>query len=169
MAAHALKKTAGQPEAAAETAPEPPLIKVAGVKVDHDGQVTRSMVVRAPEGAVPDDLRSPAIWKSVQASPHVSLRKLDRLLIIGHDESWGVEAIVKKATVREAELTLLKVFSLAAVGGALFNDDLYEVYWGGSGYGVRRKADKVDIIGHGFDTEGQAIAALQAQYPRKAG
>ena len=86
MAAAALKKAPEKPEANADAAQEPPLIKIAGVKIDHDGQVTRSLVVRASDGMVPDDLRDPRIWKIVQASPHHSLRKLDRLLIVAHDE-----------------------------------------------------------------------------------
>jgi hypothetical protein len=102
----------------------------------------------------------------VQATPVVALIKGDRLLVYGFDESWGAEAIVKKASHVEAHLTITKVFGFAEVGGGLYSDGNLEVFWDGSSYGVRRLSDKVPV-GRGFATEGMAIDALRRYYPTR--
>jgi hypothetical protein len=116
---------------------------------------------------VPDDLRTPQVWRLVQHS-NAALIKMDRLLIIAFDESWIVEAIVKYASNTEARLLILKVSSFAAVGEGLFSDGTLEVYWTGADYGFRRMTDKVPL-GRGFPSEGAAIDALRRWYPRKVG
>ena len=167
--AAAMKKVAEQPDGTPEDAPERPLLKTTGVTINDAGMLYRNLVVRMPEGAVPDDIRDPQIWRAVQGAPHVSLVKLDHLLILGFDESWGCEAIVKKATQTEAHLTILKVFNLGGVAEGLFSDHMHEIFWNGAAYSVRRKSDKVEVVAHGFATEAQAARALHDLYPRTTG
>ena len=149
--------------------PKTPEIKPASVQVDVAGHVSRSVIVRAPEGMVADDLRDPKVWRLVQGSQAASLLKMDRLLIIAFDESWIVEALVKFVSNSEARLLILKVASFAQVGvDGLFSDGTLEVFWDGGSYGFRRMTDKVPL-GRGFSSEGLAIDGLRRHYPRRVG
>ena len=137
------------------------------VTINDSGQLWRSILVRMPEGSVSDDLRNPKIWKRVQGARGGALIKLDRLFIMAHDESWGAEAIVNRATSTEASLAILKVFSFREADETLFNDGTLEVFWDGTSYGVRRMADQVRVVREGFTTEAIAINALHKTYPTK--
>jgi hypothetical protein len=150
------------------TEPETPAIDPKQVRVNECGQMWRSLLVRAPEGMIADDLRDSKIWRRVQVIPQAALVKLDRLLILAFDESWACEAIVKHADAKSASLVIQKVFSFAGVGEGLFSDGTLEVYWDGASYSVRRVNDKVPMA-IGFSSEGLAIDALRKQYPRKVG
>jgi hypothetical protein len=170
--AHALKANDDTPagaEKAAADAREAPVVKPANVQINDAGHVWRSVLVRLPEGSVADDLRDPRIWKSVQSTPVAALLKLDQLLLLGFDESWGAEAIVTHASHNEAKLLVKKVFGFGGgIGEGLFSDGTLEVAWDGSSYLYRRVTDKVPLA-RGFATEGAAIDALRASYPRKVG
>jgi hypothetical protein len=154
----------------AADAHEAPLVKTANVRVNECGQMWRSVLVRMPEGAVADDLRDPKIWRAVQgAGQAVALIKLDQLLILGYDESWGAEAMVVHATHAEARLLIKKVFGFGGgVGEGLYTDGNLQVAWDGASYCVRRVADQV-IVDRGFSSEGQAIDALRRHYPKRVG
>jgi hypothetical protein len=159
-------KTTEKPAPAAPAAEAPaPVIKPANVQVNSAGQVWREVLVRASEGMVADDLHDPRIWRTVQAVPVSALMKMDRLLILGFDEAWGAEALVKFANNSEARLLIMKVFGFAEVGDRLFSDGTLEVFWDGASYGVRRLKDKIPVA-KGFQTEGLAIDALRAYYPK---
>jgi hypothetical protein len=165
-AAKVEKAAAPASEAVAPKAPE---IKPANVQVNDAGQVWRSVLVRMSEGAVDDDLRDPKIWRLVQGSPFHALLKMDQLLILGFDESWGAEAIVKHASPTEARLMIKKVFGFSEIGvDGLFTDGTLEVFWDGASFGFRRVTDKVPVA-RGFSSEGQAIDALRRHYPKKVG
>ena len=154
---------------ASPDAHEAPVVKPINVMVNDCGQMWRNILVRMPEGAVADDLRDSKIWRLVQAAPVAALVKMDQLLILGFDESWGAEAIVKHATNTEARLLIKKVFGFAEVGvDGLFSDGTYEVFWDGGTYGVRRVNDQMPVS-RGFGSEGLAIDALRREYPRKVG
>ena len=161
------EKTDGT-DAASPDARELPLVKPANVQVNDAGQVWRTVLVRMPEGAVADDLRDPKLWRVVQGVPAAALIKMDQLLILGFDESWGAEAIVAHASHSEARLLIKKVFGFGGVGEGLFGDGTLEVFWDGGSYGYRRVTDRI-VIARGFATEGLAIDALRASYPRQVG
>jgi hypothetical protein len=164
----ALKTAETDKQTASADAREAPAVKPEMVKLNEAGQVWRSVLVRMPEDAVADDLRSPAIWRRVQSSPYSALLKMDQLLILGFDESWGAECIVTHASHTEAKLMIKKIFGFAGgIGEGLFSDGTLEVFWDGGSYGYRRVTDKIPLA-RGFSTEGAAIDALRRSYPRKA-
>jgi hypothetical protein len=156
-------------EKAAEKARAAPLVKPASVTVNDAGHAWRNILVRMPEGAVADDLRDPKLWAAVQSTPVAALLKLDQLLILGFDESWGAEAIVTHASHNSAKLLVKKVFGFGGgIGEGLYSDGTLEIFWDGGSYGYRRVIDKIPLA-RGFATEGAAIDALRASYPRKVG
>jgi hypothetical protein len=161
-----------QPEAAAPAVnaidPGVPEVKPAQVRVNSADQLWRSLLVRMPKDSVADDLRTPAIWRLVQASPFSALRALDRLFVLAHDESWAAEAICKTADNKSASLAITKVFAFAGVGEGLFSDGTYKVGWSGHAFDVIRISDDVPVS-TGFGSEGTAIDALRKLHPRKVG
>lgn len=144
-------------------------VEPSGVQFSHEGFAWRDVLVRLPKGMLADHLRSPAIWRKVQGSRQTALIKLDHLFVLGFDESWAVRAIVTHASSTEAHLAIEKVFTFRAQGSSFYTDGTLEVFWDGGAYGVRRVSDQVRTINEGFTTEGQAIEALRASYPKKVG
>jgi hypothetical protein len=160
-------KTRPQPAPAASASP-PPEIPPANVLLNEAGQQWRTILVRAPQGLVPDDLKDGRIWRRVQCVPQRALVKLDRLFVLAADESWGADAIVTHASNTEARLVVLKVFSLAVAGQGLYTDSEHEVHFDGGNFVVRRVADKIIAVPGSFTTEQMAIDGLHTAYPRKA-
>ena len=145
-----------------------PEIEPRHVTVSDAGQAFREVLVRLPKDAVADDVRTPSIWKRVQAVKSAALVKFDHLLILTFDESQYIRAIVTHATSTEAHLAIERVATFREQGQSLFSDGTLEVFWDGGAYSVRRVSDKVSIVNQGFTTEGQAIAALRESYPKVA-
>jgi hypothetical protein len=164
VTAAAAKKSAA-PETAAPIEAKAPEIKPEHVRAEA-GQHNRRVIVHMPEGSVSDDLRNPKIWRKAQCVRSSALLKYDELLIFGHDETWGAQAIVKMVTNTEAHLVILKVFGFAAAGEGLFSDGTYQVVFDGGSYGVHRVSDGVPMV-RGFSSEGLAIDALRKLYPQK--
>jgi hypothetical protein len=144
-----------------------PEVKPGHCEVDSEGFATRSILVRLPPGMIADDLRYPGIWRRVQADRLRSLRKMDRLLILSHDESWYAEAFVVNATATECKLMLMKKGSFREADQALYSDGTLEIYWSGKGYGVRRVEDQVPVLHQVYQTEKQAQSALMGWYTKE--
>src|SRR5262245_11930019 len=81
------------------------------IKINSAGFAWRDILVRLPEGAIQDDLRTPSIWKKAQGDAQTALVKLDHLFILAFDESWFARAVVTHATSTEAHLSIEKVGS----------------------------------------------------------
>jgi hypothetical protein len=168
MATTAAKKTAANPEAnAAPIESPPPVVDPGCVKIDA-GHFNRRVMVHLPEGAVPDDVRDPRIWRKVQVNKITSLLKYDELTIYTHDEGSCIRAIVAHATGNEACISVEKIFTFRQIKTGLFNDGVHKVDWIGHAYVVKRVADGVLVDPSGYGTEGAAIAALHRLYPTKA-
>lgn len=166
MAVAAKMREAEAAPAASLAEPQAPELESRHVQIDSAGQVWRNVLVRAPKGLIAEDVRNPKAWRRVQAVRQSALVKLDRLLILAFDESWGIDAIVKHATNAEVSLAILKVFSFRDADETLYTDGTLEVFWEGGGYNVRRCADKIPIFTYGFSSEGLAIDALKKSYTR---
>jgi hypothetical protein len=155
----------------AEAVEPPRSIEVSpvAVKVNSEGFCWREILVRAPADAIQDDFRNPAIWKLVQQNRTSTLRKMDRLTILAHNEEWIIEAIVAAATGTSATLRIQKSGSFREPGEVLFSDDTYQIWWEGSGYAVQRKSDGVAMGSKSFPTEALATAHLRSLYPVAVG
>lgn len=147
-----------------------PEVDPVNVKLSSEGFCWREILARLPAGMTQDDLRSPKIWRRVQGNRQHALVRLDHLLILAHDESWMARAIVTHATDSEAHLMIEKVGTFKEIGaGSLFSDGVYRVAWDGTAYRVERVSDGIRVDNVGYTTEGQAIAAIRNQYPKKVG
>ena len=127
----------------------------------------RDVLVRAPEGAVSGDVNS-LDFTAVQANATKALRKLDRVMILAHDESWLAECIVSAATASQVVFARPRITSLEVDRfDNLYNDGTYKVEWVGTGFAVFRIADKQQMGGV-FANETAAKDFLQRLYPRAA-
>ena len=146
------------------------LIRPSNCQVNSAGQHWKEMFIRASEGMTADDLRNGKIWRAVQGVPQAALTKCDRLFVVGWDESWYADCLVKQATSTSATLLILRVGSFAAIDERLYRDSdgTLEVFWSGSSYSVRRIQDQVPVS-TGHATEGAAIEALRNFHPRSVG
>lgn len=162
MAQAAAKMEKPEPQVAAE--PKPVEVEPNKVMVDIAGHARRWVSVRCPEGMVQDDLRSPKIWRRVQADRGRALLKHDDLYILGFDESWFAEAIVCHATNAEASLVIKKVGSFREQSQTFYSDGTYQVFWDGAGFGVRRIEGGVRMGGQSFHTEGLAQDYMRSLY-----
>ena len=166
MTAEAVKERAtGAPDA---TDDDLPAIPIGNVVINWAGQKSKGVIIHAPEGMVPDDLRTPAIFKKIQAHQHVSLARYDRLEIFGHQDAWFVEAIVIKGSPDGAELKILRSTDFAEPDQQYFQDDTYRVIYLSGAFWVERKKDG-KIMGNGRASEQLAVRALNALYPQKVG
>jgi hypothetical protein len=119
---------------------KPVEIKSENVQKNSDGFCWREWQVRLPADAVADDLKNPAIWRSVQRG-RFPFRRHDRVYAIAFDESWVAECIVADADQNQVVLAKPRLTLFPARFDKLFQDDLYRVVWCGSGYQVERKSD----------------------------
>ena len=161
--AAATTATAPEPEA-----PRPPLvISPKSVIIDTEGQVLRQVVVRLPADFVASDLAEPSIWSRVQGDRGTALRKLDRLVLIAHDEGMVWTCFVSQAGPTFAVLARPERYELQARRTEYYSDDLYAVRWNGHTFSVVRKADN-HTMASGLANEGLAVLELQRLYPRPA-
>lgn len=150
-----------------EGAPVEPEIVVdpKNVAIDIEGQKTRSLFVRLPEGMTAADLGDPRVWHRVQKTRPVSLLKFDRLTMVAFDESWLAEALVADASPERAVLARPSITKLEhSRFDKLFSDPNYRIAWNGAAFAVIRKKDGFAISS--WATEQLAIAAIGRLYPK---
>lgn len=152
-------------EAPIEPPRKAPLIDPRHVAINHDGFVLREIVVRLPADFVASDLAEPGIWRKVQLSQGTTLRKLDRLVLIAHDEGYVWTTFVAQVGPDFAVLSRPDRYELQARRSEYFSDDLYKVVWGGAYFNVVRKKDH-HVMSSGHTSEPSAIRALQNLYPK---
>jgi hypothetical protein len=146
---------------------KPILIDPKQVFIDAEFQKTRKLIVHAPAGAVPDDMRSPGIWKTVQGNRFAGLRADDVLSIRAHDGSWRVDAEVISVRNDSAALDILKVRSRPVIHSS-YSDDRHRVdYEAGAWWAVNIETGA--RVGHGFATESMAIGYARSLTPQKVG
>jgi hypothetical protein len=167
MATAAAKKSAAPETGAAPIEAPIPEVRPEDVRIEA-GQHTRRILVHLPAGAVGDDVRNPKLWRKVQATRTNALIKYDELLILTHDESQYLRAIVTDARHSEAFLCIEKTGTFRTVSSQLYCDGRFRVHFTGGAYVVQRISDGVIVDGTGYSTEQQAIRAIERQYPTRA-
>lgn len=120
---------------------------------------------RAPFGLVLDDLKEPSIWRRAQGVNGLSLKKLDRVTIVSHDETWIADAIVVAASADDATISKPSVVHLPTRSEFLMEDEKYRIVWVGNGYRVQRKKDG-QFITSAVQSKSQAERDLSNQYSR---
>lgn len=155
------KSTAGAP--AARTVPE---IDPQLAQWNSGGFVIREMVARLPVDATAEHLKEPGLWRRVQMDRNRALRKLDRVIIVAHDESFLWDAYVAEAGPDFVTLSTPKRHELKPRHGSYYADDLYRVQWAGAGFVVVRKRDGHVMTPTMYFTEQEAIRELHALYPK---
>ena len=119
---------------------DPPTIDPANVTLNAEGFAFRSIFVRLPQGLAADDLKQPAIWRLVQASP-ARLRELDQLSLLAYDRAWLAEVVVAAADTTTAVLAKPRLTHFPPRYDRLLEDERYRIVWSGTGYVVQRKHD----------------------------
>ena len=153
-----------------DTAPAPeaprqaPIISPRSVVIDSEGHCLRTLVVRLPECFEATDLANPDIWSRVQSDRAAALRKLDRLVLIAHDEGMVWTCFVAQAGPTFAVLARPSRFELQARRNEYFSDDNFKVVWNGSSFGVVRKSDN-HLMAAGLANEALATIELRRCYP----
>ena len=142
-----------------------PVIPAANMKMDLQGHMLRSFLIRLPEGFVRADLmETEHPWRKIQAGGW-ALRKHDRIYAIAYDESWIAEAIVSDASQVAVTLAKPAFTELTSRIKPLFSDDTYRVQWAGNGYVVIRIADH-HAMTQPVASEALATRELSNLYPR---
>jgi len=145
-----------------------PKINPADCKVNYDGNVFKELFCRLPATFVADDIKEGSIWQNVQSAPGKSLRKLDRVVLVNHDESAMWTAYVAEANGVMATLSTPAKHDLKARMTQMFEDDIYRVIWTGAQYQVQRKSDQFVFQDSGHATWQGAQAYLFKLYPKVA-
>lgn len=138
------------------------------VAVNGEGFAWRDFMVRLPEDAIADDLKEPSLWRRVQNTPQVALRKHDHLYIVAFDESWAAETVVTHASNTEAVISKPRLISFDPRTKPFYHTDEYTVAWYGNGYAVKRIKD-LQRVSQVVTSEAVAERDLQAMYDRKPG
>lgn len=151
-------------KAAPEVPREAPAISPKAVTIDSEGYRLRQLLVRLPEDFQASDLGEPSVWRKVQADREVALRKLDKLVLVSHDEGYLWTTYVAQSGPDFAVLARPERFELQARRTQYYSDDLYVVKWAGQHFSVVRRADH-HVMSSGHATETAAVRALSALYP----
>jgi len=149
-----------------------PKIKPQNVEINAEHFCWREFLIRLPQDVSWVSIHEQAdeVWRLVQSNPHTSLRVLDRLWLMSHDESELASATVCVATGTKVVLANFKKFSY---GGrdqtAQWADDVYKIAWDGSGYAIWRKTDGVRVKPGSFSSIELAKAEVRRLYPVQLG
>jgi len=110
------------------------------------------------------------VWRLIQQNPNTSLRALDRVWLMTHDEAELASATVSVATGTKVVLAGFRKFSY---GGrdttAEWADEVYSVKWDGVGFAIHRRKDNVRMARSSFSTLDLAKAEVRKLYPVKQG
>lgn len=142
-----------------------PVINPDTACVNYAGQVVKELFVRLPVDMIADDLKERSIWKRIQANPGLALRKMDRVIMVAHDESILWTAYCTESGPLWANISRPTKHELKARHGNYYSDDNYRVEWSGAQYVVVRRKDSHEMPG-GYATEQAAIKALNDLYPK---
>jgi hypothetical protein len=133
---------------------EAPTLKVTALELAGENYRWREFVCNLPAEAILQDLNDPGIWKAIQQNPQKSLRALDRVTCIAHDHAWiARDLLVVEATSHAVTLAIRPSDIIrTASRTATWEDERHTIKWAGSGYGIFRKPDDVQLMPQTFST-----------------
>jgi hypothetical protein len=145
---------------------EPPVMKSTCLTWQDQGQCFRHAFVRLPDGMLLQDLQDvPTIWKGMNSVPATALRKFDRVTAVSFDESWMIkDVVVIDADNTRAVLAIRpgdRITLSQKVGQ--WEDDKHVIRWAGSGFGVFRRSDGVQLIASTFGSIDAAKSVMYGQ------
>lgn len=147
-----------------------PKIKPQNVEINAEHFCWREFFIRLPQEITWVHIHEHAdeVWKLVQSNPHVSLRALDRLVMLTWDQSEMAQAVVVVATGTKVVLGGFKKFPFSGRDStAEFSDGTFAVRWDGQGYGIHRIKDNVRMRPSSYSTIELAKAEVRKMIPVK--
>ena len=145
-------------------------ISPANVKIDVDGFVRRSIVIRVPDTILTAAIlieEPRACFSAIQRSPSVCIRALDDILFVA--TTWLAEAICLESNAETITLGKTRIQARDARSAvALFATDEFQISFVNGGYDVVRKADQ-RTMASGFASAQLAERHLTSLYPKKLG
>lgn len=149
----------------AKVLPIPPV----ALECDWEGQKRKSVFVRLPEHITLNHIgNEPSIWSKIQGVKEKALRVHDRIYVVAHDESWAAEATVRGAGPTTVRLTKPKKIELDGHSETWWEDELYLIKWAGTGYGIWRKKDNIQLPGSYVNGNSAKHEILVNLYPKVA-
>jgi hypothetical protein len=147
-----------------------PQIKPSACKWQAQGFAYREMFVRLPAGLTIDDLNahSATIWRAVQGVRGLALQRLDRVVLVGSDESWLAEGIVSFADGEQVVLAGMRQVRIPERVTPLYRDERFAVEFRDGGYAVIRLSDNYLMANQTWPTAAAAKEALLRQYSPRA-
>ena len=142
-----------------------PVINPETAAVNIAGAVIKELFVRLPVDAIADDLKERGIWKRIQANPGLALRKMDRVIIVAHDESMMWTAYCTESGPLWANISRPTKHELKSRHSNYYSDETYQVAWSGAQFVVVRRRDSHEMPG-AYATEQAAIKGLNDLYPK---
>jgi len=149
-----------------------PKIKPQNVEINAEHFCWREWLIRLPADVSWNSIHEQAdeVWRLVQQNPQTSLRAMDRLWLMSHDESELASATVCVATGTKVVLSGFRKFSYAGRDEtAQWADDVNRIAWDGSGYAIWRKTDGVRVKPGSFSSIELAKAEVRKLYPVQLG
>jgi hypothetical protein len=160
-----------EPEAEASPAGrEAPTLKPACIEVQSEGYRWREWLLRAPAEMTLQDLNEPSIFRIIQQSLQKSVRQLDRITVLSHDESWCArDLLVVEADSNRVVLSIRPndVIRMPSKSST-WQDDRHVVKWAGSGYAAFRRDGDVLLGPHTYSTIEACKAVLFKDHYSKA-
>ena len=154
-----------------EKTPEKNVLPIppSNVEVDWAGQCRKSVFVRLPDYLSLNDLgNEPKIWKSIQGIPEKALKVHDVVYAVAHDEAWAIEASVRGAGPSTVRLTKPRKIELDGHAETFWEDENYLIKWAGTGYGIWRKKDNIQMPGSFVNGNAAKHEILTTLYPKVA-
>jgi hypothetical protein len=125
--------------------------------ITQEQDVIRRWHVKLPEGVTADDLNSPDIWVKVQIARDQPLSRHDLVYVVGHDDSFAVEARVAQTRTGHVLLTGTRVLNFPPHPR---HEGKFKVERMGAGYAVVRIADGMQV-GEAHQNNAQAVQHLE--------
>ena len=137
-------------------------------RVNYAGGVFKECTFYLPSTFQPSDLLEAKLFKNVQGSRMgVRLQKLDRVILLEHDEAAMWTAVVAHAAVDGVTLSKPVRTELQSRQGAYFSDAQFRVIWMDGAFRIVRIKDGF-LFSETFPNHDFAVRGVSMMYARPA-